>query len=483
MKKIRLIFTSLLVVLLGVYAFGAYYYSQHTFPQTKYRGNTYGDMTKEELKKNLDNNETTDIVLNEDSYTEVIPGKEVGFTHKYDLSNFSINKNFLLWPLELSKSHDLGDIPYSSSFNEELLKEKIRESNLATNIKREPSKDAQVVQGDGKYVVAPESYGNTLDVDKLVNSVVSDVNNKKTTVDVKAMGPYVQPKIFKDDKKLQEEVEFKNRWEDTDIQLNLAGKKIPVIDWTTDNGYRTNKEENFEEHNLENTSKFVESLAEKYDTVNLERKFKNSHGDTITLEPGTFGYEIDQEALAQLINDNLSRGNKTVIDVPFINEGRDIDDDQIGDTYVEIDLSTQQVFVYQNGEKVIDSLVVSGNSNIAGRETPTGTFYVIGKSTNTDLVSTVPGDEYTAYVNFWMPFTPEQHGLHDAGWISDFGGELYESVGSHGCVNMMYDDAAKVYDIVKYGTPVVIYKSGLPPTKTYYEQLYEQENSGSDEEV
>lgn len=479
MKNVRMILLSLLTVVLGIYAFGAFYYYQHTFPNTTYNGNLYGDLTKDQLKAKLDANETTDIVLNEGSYKEVIPGKAVEFTHTYDVSNVQLNPSFLLWPIKLNENYDLGEIPYKEHYNEDLLKEKVKNSDLATKIKREPSEDAKVILGSKKYEVAEEKYGNTLDMDKLIASVVTSVNSSKPEVDVKAANPYLPPKVFKDNENLKKEAEYKNRWKDTDIVLDLAGKKIPLIDWTTDSGFKTKEEENFEEDNNENIVKVVEGLAEKYDTVNIERQFNSSHGTTVTLDPGSFGFEIDQDTLISLIGENLYQGNKTVIEVPFLNEGINIEKDEIGNTYVEIDLSTQQIFVYKEGKKIIDSLVVSGNVTIDGRATPTGAFYIWSKSRDTNLVSTVPGDEYSAFVHYWMPFTDEQHGLHDASWISDFGGTLYEQVGSHGCINLMSDVAAQIYEMAEYGMPVIIYKSGLPPSKTYYEQLEEEESKTS----
>ena len=41
-----------------------------------------------------------------------------------------------------------------------------------------------------------------------------------------------------------------------------------------------------------------------------------------------------------------------------------------------------------------------------------------------------------------MPFSGNVAGIHDAVWRTEFGGNLYQLEGSHGCVNLPYDQAA-----------------------------------------
>ena len=49
-------------------------------------------------------------------------------------------------------------------------------------------------------------------------------------------------------------------------------------------------------------------------------------------------------------------------------------------------------------------------------------------------------------------------GIHDAVWRTEFGGNLYQLEGSHGCVNLPYDQAAALYSNVEIGMPVVVYQ-------------------------
>jgi lipoprotein-anchoring transpeptidase ErfK/SrfK len=48
-------------------------------------------------------------------------------------------------------------------------------------------------------------------------------------------------------------------------------------------------------------------------------------------------------------------------------------------------------------------------------------------------------------------------GIHDASWRSTFGGTIYKTNGSHGCINAPRSIVTKIYDEIEAGTPVVAY--------------------------
>ena len=125
----------------------------------------------------------------------------------------------------------------------------------------------------------------------------------------------------------------------------------------------------------------------------------------------------------------------------------------LGNTYIEIDLTAQALYYYVNGTLVLGTPIVSGNTS-AGMGTPTGIFAINGnKSNNTYLT----GRNYRSFVYNWMPFVGNSIGIHDATWRSSFGGSIYRTSGSHGCVNIPLDAATKLYPIVNVGTPVIVF--------------------------
>ena len=55
-----------------------------------------------------------------------------------------------------------------------------------------------------------------------------------------------------------------------------------------------------------------------------------------------------------------------------------------------------------------------------------------------------------------MPFN-KNIGLHDASWRNKFGGDIYLTNGSHGCINLPTAKAAEIYDYVEKGEAVIVY--------------------------
>ena len=64
--------------------------------------------------------------------------------------------------------------------------------------------------------------------------------------------------------------------------------------------------------------------------------------------------------------------------------------------------------------------------------------------------------EWESPVTYWMPFNGNV-GMHDATWRRAFGGTIYLTSGSHGCINLPLHMAASIYEYVSTGFPVVCY--------------------------
>ena len=101
---------------------------------------------------------------------------------------------------------------------------------------------------------------------------------------------------------------------------------------------------------------------------------------------------------------------------------------------------------------MVDTPVVTGNPN-KGDATPAGGVWAIDAKMQEYVLT---GEGYEAPVDYWMPFNGDI-GIHDMQNRWEFGGTIYLSNGSHGCVNTPYDAAQTIYNIVSIGTPVVVY--------------------------
>ena len=67
------------------------------------------------------------------------------------------------------------------------------------------------------------------------------------------------------------------------------------------------------------------------------------------------------------------------------------------------------------------------------------------------------GSYGSAFVHYWLPLTEDGIGIHDASWRGSYGGTIYISNGSHGCINTPYSKMQELYNMISAGTPAVIY--------------------------
>lgn len=198
---------------------------------------------------------------------------------------------------------------------------------------------------------------------------------------------------------------------------------------------------------------WVEQLARQYDTVNTTRDFQTTEGRVVQVTYNTYGTRLDVEKEVDFLTEELAyeREEPLIHRPAYLQEGfcRGLDD--IGDTYIEVDMGQQHMYYYQDGECLISVDVVTGNARRRWN-TPEGINYVYNKQRNRIL----RGEGYATPVKYWMPVVGNV-GIHDADWRRNFGGEIYLTDGSHGCINTPPDTMAQLYELVELGTPVVMF--------------------------
>ena len=124
-------------------------------------------------------------------------------------------------------------------------------------------------------------------------------------------------------------------------------------------------------------------------------------------------------------------------------------------TWVEVCTETQTLYMYVKNKLYLSTPVVTGNPG--GLETTPGYHHVLSKSANTMLRGSSGGYSWNTFVNYWLGFTYDGQGIHDAPWRSAYGGDIYKGNGSHGCVNTPYSKMSKVFAKGYAGMPVIVY--------------------------
>ncbi|OGY81857.1 MAG: hypothetical protein A3F54_04785 [Candidatus Kerfeldbacteria bacterium RIFCSPHIGHO2_12_FULL_48_17] len=121
--------------------------------------------------------------------------------------------------------------------------------------------------------------------------------------------------------------------------------------------------------------------------------------------------------------------------------------------YIDINISEQKLYAFENGKLVRSFLISSG---IPGFESPRGEFEVFRKLLNHDYRWTYGGNlSYLSYnipnVKYNLNFTPNYY-IHYAYWHNDFGKKK-----SHGCINVDLTNSEWIYNWAPVGTKVKIH--------------------------
>lgn len=355
----------------------------------------------------------------------------------------------LLWFVDSFRKYDYK-IAYTVLCDKEKLKECLAQCPAMDETEMTESKDAKVVLKDGKAEIIPDKIGTKIDTAKFYDKLINALKNYEETFDVLKEECYVPAHILTDSESVLRAKENADAFINIDAVYEIGGYtyEIPKEELTkmayvsADGTVKISRD---------NVRLYVEELDTKLSTVDTDRKFVTHDNKTILVHGKNYGWRIDVEAETEELYAALSEKKSFEKEMNCSRHGYVYNEtNDIGSTYVEIDLTNQHAYFYQDGKMKWDSDCVSGQ--IPGHKTPGGLYGLTYKEKNATLV----GEDYETPVAYWMPFNGGI-GLHDASWRGKFGGEIYTYNGSHGCVNLPQSKAGELYDYLEAGLPVVCY--------------------------
>lgn len=302
------------------------------------------------------------------------------------------------------------------------------------------------------YQIIEEKQGNTADKEKVNNAILDAIHSMAKKVNLDKKDCYEKPSVTVDSQELNDLLDKLNKYTGITITYKFDENQEILDGETISKWIKVNKKNKivFDE---EKVAEFVATLRRKYDTIFSTRKFKTSYGNTVKVVGGDYGwwmnYKKEEKELVKLIK----KGKSTERTPEYYQTAESYGENDYGNSYIEINLTTQHIFLYVDGKKILESDCVTGNS-ARGYDTPVGTYGI----TYTQKDATLEGENYSTPVKYWMPFNGNI-GLHDANWRSRFGGTEYKYNGSHGCVNLPPATAEKLFKYAKTGMPVICYQS------------------------
>lgn len=193
---------------------------------------------------------------------------------------------------------------------------------------------------------------------------------------------------------------------------------------------------------------YVASIGEQYNTSTNSSTFKSTKQGEVTVPAGTLSWTIQTDAETEALIEALKAG-EDFTRTPIAQGSTDAGSPLFGNTYIEVDLKNQHMWYYKDGELVLDTKIISGKP---ATPTPTGVFYVWNKEED----ATLTGEDYASPVDYWMPIDWTGVGIHDSDWQTEYGGDLWKTRGSHGCINTPPGVMKELYSKAEVGTPVIV---------------------------
>lgn len=481
-SKAKLIILIILLLIIAGLMGGAYYYMRQVSMRTAFLNGTTlndtdvsgmepADVTALLLKDYADvqfsvteNDETVltgsladyGYTFDQDAITEALAGLQ-----QAEVTSPKMVLNELLHrPITMA-------LDFSNLFDEETFRSFVKAENLS--VPRVASKEASFLYDPEKkecYVDAAVQ-GNEIDDAVLQNAVQEKLDGLMENISADSAltvtipeNAYTSPVIEDQTAELQKKCDLMNQYTKAVITYTFGEEKQvlnfdTIKDWIVIDGDKASIDDT-------KVTEYVTAMAEKYNTRHHAHTFRTTGGQEITIpaEKVEYGYTVDQDAEAKQLKEDIQSNQEVTREPVYVKTNdwgnpyylkRNGTDDLAG-TYIEADLTKQHLWYYKDGKLVTESDFVSGDVS-EDRETTTGLFYLAYM----ESPSMLEGQDYNTEVQYWMAFH-DGEGLHDAVWRGSFGGNIYQTNGSHGCLNLPLSAARTIYENTQPGTPIIIYK-------------------------
>ena len=441
-------------VMLVVYIAVAVYFNSHFYEDTEIYGIDCSQKSIKEVKALVADklDEYRLEVKERGGASEYLSADQIDlkFVDNSSIDRMAKAQRSYIWPIMLMmERNDMAGVAFS--YDQKKALTAFKDLECMNPIYTKAPTDAYIQVTDNGFEVVKETEGNTLNPETTAKALYAALDGGKSVLDLEEEDCYLKPDLYSDDEALAAEAEAKDALVQADITYEFGSRQervnAPVIaQWITqaaDGSYVIDDVK---------VTEYVEALAAKYDTFGLPRQFYTSLGTTVTLSDGDYGWCMDQDATVVDLLNALESGYQGTMEPQYTYTAMSREENDIGDTYVEICISQQVMWCYKDGVCIVYTPVVTGNPN-KGNATPSnGVWSIDAKMQNYTLV----GEGYRSPVDFWMPFNGNV-GIHDMQTRAYFGGTIYLTNGSHGCINTPYENAKTIYENVSIGTPVIVY--------------------------
>lgn len=445
-------------VLLALYLIFTIYFSTHFFFHTEINGINVSCKTVKKTDELLaaEVQGYTLTLLGRNDVSDVITAEDIGLTYEAtgDVANYLSAQNPFLWITSLFHS-DVQEVADCTAYDENALIDRYKQLTFFDSENQKKPVNATVAYLDGQgYYMINEERGSLINEETFFPAVRASIASLADTLTLDTADCYVKPRITSDSKKLNKLYNKVQKMNQTEITYTF-GKKSELLNGDTIHKWiKVNKKKCKANLDRKKISAYVAKLAKKYNTRGTKRTFQASTGHTATVYGGDYGWVINQDKEVQALTKMIKKGKQKNRTPEYWQKASTFGKKDWGNTFVEINLTAQHLWFYKKGKLVVESDFVSGSVR-NNTVTPQGSYYILYRERDA-ILGARSNASYRTPVDFWMPFNGGI-GLHDATWRRSFGGNIYLTNGSHGCVNLPYTAAQTIFENIETGTPVICY--------------------------
>lgn len=452
--------TGCIIVVLAVITAGSYYQATHFNSNIKINSIKVSGLSAEQALDKLKSTELKNVVYIGDQ--QIIDGEDtkMAFTDK-DLADVEklLRSQWTFFPSSKAKEYTL--MPGNQDqYRNQALKKQLEEKLLSMNQSLKVPQDAVVRLEQGKIVVSNSIDGEQYDV----ASILKDYEKHEYISEIRLNPVYIQP-IKEDSEFVKSQQKKLEEFLAQTVEYKVQDKVFPLNAGELIKNASISKDLQIKIEDASDIKNKIAEINNAQSTLNKDFSFKTHSGSVISVKGQGYGWAINVDKEIPQILAAFENGEKSVAASNIYGKGwkgegygyDTITNNGIGDTYAEVSIAEQRIWIYKNGQLVVTTNVVTGTQN-TGHGTSPGVWYILYKQTHATLTGRENGKiTYQTPVDYWAPFTNDGQGFHDASWRSNWGSKAYLAAGSHGCVNTPPSVMKTVYNNLSAYQPVIVY--------------------------
>ena len=371
MKIVVMLIVTILVMSCCVYAGISYYYSYHFFLGTTINGIDSSNKTAYEVEQEIAGKKDNYVIQVSARMQEpqTITGKDIDYQYVSSGEILQLLKTQKPWEwirgFFETKNYMVQE---ETVFSREKLEEQVSSLNCAKKENQIAPENAYVSFSNSEFTIVPETEGSELNAREAYQMISGAIDNEAADVDLGSNPKaYKEADVTRDSSELQNMVNTYKNLTKANITYTFGDETVTLDGNTIKNwlqfdekGQLLQNDEAFRQHVVD----YVAQLAADHDTVGTERQFQTTSGRTVYVYGSSYGWKIDQDKEAAQLMQEIQSGTQTTREPVYSMRANAHGINDLGDTYIEVDLTEQYMWYYQDGNVILTEGLVLQDEKI-----------------------------------------------------------------------------------------------------------------------